>query len=361
MKHALRLALLVAVAAGLPACAGDDPPAETRSQALERLAPSRPAPSLTATTPPASYEVTLERVTATSDRDEGVLRAERVVRTVTRPFVSVIKDSISRRFGFEQDSPTSVERAVFLRPLPDEPRPDAFTPDLSHATNRGRRLAGRDCRVYRYDKDEYCIDAAGLVLASRVGSTVEVAKKVTVKSDTAPSAADIAATVGAGISDKSKGSVRRLEPTSSPPGRTDWSLAAPPEGFTLVGRYAVVPLTGELLTQGSTAIIAGVTDVYVRGIDVIVVDRGGRLNLSAVQDRDIGGLDDTTDVDLGQLGPGRVGIGGIGPFGYREVRASNEKGRYVVVAGTVPAEQLVEIARALRPSPGTELRYLETP
>jgi hypothetical protein len=312
-----------------------------------------------AATPPGAYRVTFDRITAAATHDDnGQFKPERLERTVARPFVEGVKGQVQRRLGFEQDAPNNLERAVLLRPLPDEARPDVFAPAARHDADRNRRVADRTCRVYLYGNDEYCVDGAGLVLASRVGPTVEVARKVELLGD-APSAADIAATLAKGVSDKKVGSVRPMQPDSSPPGRTDWSLAAPPDGFSYVGRYASVPLSGEVIEQGSRGIVAGIVAVSVRGSDTIIVDRGGKLDTGDVTDKNIGVLGSSEAVDLGALGPGRKGIGGVGPFGYREVRALPEKGRYVVVAGTVPLDQLVEVARALRPSPGTSLRYLD--
>ena len=127
----------------------------------------------------------------------------------------------------------------------------------------------------------------------------------------------------------------------------------------MVGRYATVPLTAELLKPDSKKVIAGLVDVYVRGADGVVVDRGGKLDQSSVGPEDLGSLVDARGVDLGPLGNGQVGIGGFGPFGYREVRVTQPGGRYVVVAGTLTEDQLIAIARSLRPRPGTELRYLD--
>ena len=93
----------------------------------------------------------------------------------------------------------------------------------------------------------------------------------------------------------------------------------------------------------------------------IFVERGGKLDTSTVDENDLGALADAHDVDLGALGIGRAGIGGLGPYGYREVRATPSQGRYVVVAGTLPEDQLVDLARSLHAWPGTELRYLDQP
>src|SRR5205085_12686058 len=114
-----------------------------------------------------------------------------------------------------------------------------------------------------------------------------------------------------------------------------------------------------VLKRTSRKVIGNIVDVYVRGADALVVERGGKLDVTPVGDEDLGSLGDEKDVDLGALGTGKAGIGGAGPFGYREVRAFPARGRYVVVAGTLPEAELVAAMRSLHAWPGATLRYLD--
>src|SRR5207249_3361844 len=75
------------------------------------------------------------------------------------------------------------------------------------------------------------------------------------------------------------GSFRPVDPASRPPG-TFWELPGSlPDGYTRQGRYAVVPPQPENFSNPGLRSnrLAGVSDVLVRGPDVIVVDRGGTL------------------------------------------------------------------------------------
>jgi hypothetical protein len=190
---------------------------------------------------------------------------------------------------------------------------------------------------------------------------LEIAKRVTVGHATR-TAAQLAAPLSLGFVNADRGSIRPIDPDTAPSGATDYSLDTPPEGFSLVGRYAVVALSKAVLDRSSRKVIAGIVDVYVRGIDALVIERGGKLDTSAADDSDLGVLHEPHDVDLGAvLGAGRAGIGGDGPYGYREVRAAPSQGRYVVIAGTLPEDELVSIAQSLRPWPGAQIRYLDHP
>ena len=299
---------------------------------------------------PAGYQITFDRYAAPEPR-----KAEHLERLVTRPFSEGVAGS-TRTLGFQTDSPDADSRVVSLRPLPTDARPRAYA--SATASDRFRRVAGTLCRDYRFGEASYCVDASGLVLVSYDGKRVDIATKV-LSTNPPTSPDELRFKLSAGFNDPNRGSLRPIDPSTSAPGAIDWSLPATPNGFTHVGRYAVVPLSAEVLARNSRKIAAGIVDVYVRGIDSLIVDRGGRLDSGDVTDTDLGPLTDPTSVELGQLGAGRAGIGGIGPFGYREVRAVPAKGRYVVVAGTLPANELVTLARSLEQKPGTPLKYLD--
>ncbi|MEY2469598.1 MAG: hypothetical protein QOF21_2296 [Actinomycetota bacterium] len=363
---------LAALAGGAAACSSKPPRFETPAEALtRRLGTARgamPAPG----DEPGSYTIRFDRFTReTGEHSEDnhdvvgsgatkrrALNPERLVRVVHRPFNATLKPGgAGRRLGFVNDRPRGEPRVVLLRPLPDDPRPRIYPlPDDKDRTVY--TVARRKCTLHTDGKGRYCIDSAGLVLASEVDGTADVATSVR----TAPSATRataIAAALAKGFINKDAGSLRPIAPKSSPPGQPDISLSAPPAGFTHVGRYTVVALSKAVLERTSRKVAAGIADVYVRGADAIVIDRGGRLDKSDVTDEDLGGMTDATTIDLGPFGPARAGIGGIGPFGYREVRFAPSKGRYVVVAGTVPLDELIALTRSLTTSPGTQLVYTD--
>jgi hypothetical protein len=140
--------------------------------------------------------------------------------------------------------------------------------------------------------------------------------------------------------------VRKLKDGTAPPGEFLY-LDAAPEGFEHRGRYSVIPaqpdnFSGDPSREGFRQ--AGVADVWVRGLDVLVVDQGATL---------LGEEPFTVDaanprVDLGAFGQGEVRLSGVG----NEVRALRGGGKYVRVAGTLDVDELAAVARALRPGPG---------
>jgi hypothetical protein len=285
-----------------------------------------------------------------------LLDATKVVRDVVRPFNET--GAIERTLGFVREANSKTSRVGFVRPLPDDPRPDVYPPAV--AAQFRRTIAGRVCASYVIDGDEYCVDKQGIVLLTRTTNSVEIVKKVTV--GTATKTADaLAKPLAAGFANTDRGSIRPIDPDTAPEGATDYSLDSAPDGFSLVGRYAVVPLTSEVLKRTSRQVVAGVVDVYMRGADALIIERGGKLDATPVGEQDLGSLIGGHDVDLGLLENGSAGIGGNGAFGYREVRATPSRGRYVVVAGTLPEDQLVTIARSLKAWPGTGMRFLDRP
>jgi hypothetical protein len=349
----------------LAACnSSDDAPVETLAQVVTRVAAPVSDATPTPVDEPGTYRIEFDRYVAGQVGDETVgtgtakrraLKASPFTRKITRPFDET--GLVRRTLGFVQEHGSETHRVTFVRPLADDPRPRLYPPE-SAGTTRRLEIAGRECTATTVDEQEYCIDDAGLVLMQRGKASLEIATKVTVDA-TAKSATALAGALADGFTEKEKGSIRPIHPDSAPPG-TDFSLDAAPEGFTLVGRYAVAPLTSEVL-KGSRKIVAGIVDVYVRGNDALVVERGGKLDKSAVDDVDLGTLVGKHPADLGALGAGEVGIGGVAPFGYREVRAFPEQGRYVVVAGTLPEDELIALTQSLHKWPGTRITYLDPP
>jgi hypothetical protein len=331
----------------LAACdSNSDIPVQSLGQIARRTAPPQKQQELAPLPEPSSYRIEFARYIAGNDKPTHF------VRSVVRPFNET--GAVNRTLGFVREPGGGKSRVTLVRPIPDDARPHLYPPRIEATP---RRVAGRICMSYRFAEEELCVDAAGLVLMARDASVLEVATKVTVGAKT-KTAEELTASLVRGFTDSTRGSIRPIDPDSAPPG-TDYSLDAPPDGFALVGRYAVAPLTAEVLKRTSRKVIGNIVDVYVRGVDSLVVERGGKLDLTAVGDEDLGSLGEEKDVDLGQFGTGKVGIGGSGPFGYREVRAFPVKGRYVVVAGTLPEDELVSLMRSLHEWPGTQIHYLD--
>lgn len=346
---------------------GDRAPASTTSTAplppIRRVGSTEvePATPVVVGVGPDTYEVTY-RVRLAGQRDA----TETIV--VERPYRSRRTSPTERTatdFARLQVLPSSGAGSVLSPPPASvDPRPGLV---VDRAVEEGlleprehRRVLGRTCRVYRTlrpvtsstisaalpnQHTDICVDEAGLVLEEwqvndgravqqRLATAIGAGGPVIPVTD----APTLTATQGGG-------SVLAADPSSEPPGRF-FVLDAPPAGFTLRGRYSVIPpqpgLTDE---QERRKAVASTVDVYERGADVLVVDRGGTLNFEpAFQPRPEG-----REVDLGPvLGVGELLLSWNGP----EVRVGLADGKFVRVHGTVPVDVVVATARALRETTG---------
>lgn len=226
-----------------------------------------------------------------------------------------------------------------------------------------REVAGRRCQVWRTggalaattfvaptadDHFDLCIDDEGLLLEEwQVDGGRAIRQRVAVDVATragAVEAADVARIPRQSTLpvDLGGGSVVETAPDDRPVGPF-LDVGAVPDGFAHRGRFTVVPPQAGLLEGGERAkVLAATTDVYVRGVDAIIVERGGVLDLSdpwavdeAFPDVDLGPA-----VGTGELVPGRSG---------GEVRALLGSGRYLRISGSVDLDVLIAIARALVP------------
>lgn len=227
-----------------------------------------------------------------------------------------------------------------------------------------RKVAGRRCQVWRTSAEfgattlvppragEYldlCVDAEGLLLEEwQVDAGQPVRQKVAVRVELDGVGPSEVAMLPREITlplDQGGGSVKKIGDTERPVGPF-LDVATPPDGFRLQGRYTVVPPNPGLREGGDRGKVRAATvDVYVRGVDAIVVERGGVLDLSdpwSVDER-FPDLDLGAAIGTGEAVPGRLG---------NELRALLGSGRYLRVFGTVELDQLVELARALVPIEG---------
>lgn len=257
---------------------------------------------------------------------------------------------------------------------------------LEDAVDRGmlrvgerRRVLERECQMYRaggvasggnlvpYDPDgeEYadvCIDAAGLVLeeiwvdkgerltrkvATSVQEGVELADGLFAPSDATP----VPFEDGGGL-------VQEVDPSTTPQSTTFWVLDEPPAEFEHQGRYSVVParldpFRQEIDPSDDPRGTASIADVWVRGADVLVVDQGFVTSPGG----EIEEHPHAEEVDLAELGTGEAFL----DLRSSEVRAQPEGGGFVRVYGTLSLDDLVDLARSLRPVETDEegLRFLE--
>jgi hypothetical protein len=224
-----------------------------------------------------------------------------------------------------------------------------------------REVAGRRCQVWRTggaqaattfvaptDDDHFdlCVDEDGLLLEEwQVDGGVAIRQRVAVDVEVGTvTAAEVARLPRESTLpvDLGGGSLVETAADAQPVGPF-LEVGAAPAGFTHRGRFTVVPPQAGLLEGGERAkVLAATTDVYVRGADAVIVERGGVLDLSdpwtvndAFPDVDLGPA-----VGTGELVPGRTG---------GEVRALLGSGRYLRVSGSIDLDELVAIARDLVP------------
>lgn len=153
------------------------------------------------------------------------------------------------------------------------------------------------------------------------------------------------------------GAVRALTLVSRPSSGPFWDIARAPAGYVHTGRYAVVPSQPQAWEDRSSftatgfpgSLVASIDDVYVRGADAIVIEQGSTVNDAKFSPPD-GGI----PVDLGAvLGRGQILLAASA----NEVVAEPHEGRrFVRVIGTVPARELIAIARSMTLQPPGALR-----
>ena len=263
--------------------------------------------------------------------------------------------------------------SVPVVPPPVDVRLDGIVGDGVRAGRlavQGRTVvAGRRCVVVRSARSlrsgplpllgtggsyvDTCVDADGLVLDERTvrqGRVVSDRRAVTVGVGAGAAAGGDYGLSGALTpEDQGGGAISALAPGSLPPGRS-WVLAQPPAGFTHVGRYAVEPPQPQAFTgdgagvptgDAAGSLVVAIDDVFVRGPDVIVVEEGETLDGSRFP-APAGGQ----PVDLGGLGRGQILLSAVGTTVNAEPAGGT---RFVRITGTVGPEELVAVARSLRP------------
>lgn len=230
-----------------------------------------------------------------------------------------------------------------------------------------RRVLGRTCHVLRTavplangdlapterdgDHTDTCVDAAGLVLEELVVSDGEpLLRRIAVEVELDPELDDVDLAVGEPTLtvDEGGGFVGEVEPGSRTPGRF-FEPTAPP-GFRRHGRYAVVPPQAENFADPNRRgqRLTYVSDVFVDGSDVVVLDQGGTFG-DVEPFPDLRGV----PVDL-PLGPATLTYGQLGPA----VVVDLGEGDFVRARGTTAPSALLALLRSLEEVEGGELRLL---
>lgn len=261
-----------------------------------------------------------------------------------------------------------VESVLALPPdlAPQDLRLDADLPALRRArglvAREQRTVLGRRCQVYRStappqgqnverfttasaDVVDSCVDRDGLVLEQlQLFKGKLLVRRRAVRVDTTPQfAADAfsitkAPTVPVSLGGGSVVAVDPASPSSSP--GLAFVVDRVPDGFTYQGRYAVAPpaATSNGLPDASRR--GGYTDVWVRGIDLLILDQGG----TTYGTDPLGALPLGSKVNVGALGTAVAAPGAR----LSQVAVTLPGGNYVRVLGTIGLDQLTAVLGSVR-------------
>lgn len=217
-----------------------------------------------------------------------------------------------------------------------------------------RRVYGRPCQVYRaggpvsagdltpYKPGEgeyadFCVDTNGLVIEEAWTSRGKlVRRRVATKVDVDPPIDPSIFTIDVKPTETSlRGSVKKINVTTPV-----WTLRSVPKGFGLLGRYSVtlpqlaMPQSGGVPAPPSVS----VSDVYVNGPDLLVVDQG--VSLQGLMTSD---ARPAQKMNLGPLKDGQLVVDARAS----EARGATPDGSALRVVGTLPPAQLVQLARSM--------------
>jgi hypothetical protein len=293
--------------------------------------------------------VTIEEVMVSRPFDGRIVNRESEARD------SAVKQDIRSRLGLYGDatnaanpSVTGQEPKLALGDIRLDAALDRLVSTNFFRPRERRRVLARECQVYRTGSPveslgltapsasiyvDACVDDRGLVLEELTVNDGRVTMRVTaLEVDDAPVFPADTFAVNGVPKGPEEGGVRLVpaEPSEVPPAGY-WRFEAVPEGFASVGRYA--------MTQaGDSGNQVSFVDVYVAGIDVLIVHQG----VKAAEPEP--GIIPGTDVDAGPLGTAQVVSGLAGNV----LTAHPREGWFVRVTATMPFERLTEVASTLR-------------
>ena len=308
--------------------------------------------------------------------DEVTIRTDKV--WVRRPFESRLETWSGPPPGEKQQfvqvgslgrrgsQSTGAERLVLQLPPNAPPSDIRALPIVDTALAEGlldrrevRQVAGRRCQVYRSGAllsaptiteptpgtyADSCIDEAGLVLEeSLVEGSQLLMRRIAVEVDERPDLEGISFEMPEGEPvpvDKGGGVVQPLTLDSRPPGEF-FELPAPPTGYSHRGRFTVIPPQPENFSDFAREgfIFGGVTDVYERESDFVVIDQWATLRGEELP----AGPPSFETVRVELLGEGGLALSGSGS----ELRFELPGGRFVRLRGPVEPNELTRIAREL--------------
>lgn len=217
-----------------------------------------------------------------------------------------------------------------------------------------RHTLGQDCQVYRTgsplqslkitaptatDYADACVNDAGLPLEEVTVVGGKMTQRLTATELVAdPGFEPTTFTItGDPVGFDQGGSVLTPVDVNAAPAPGYWQLDPAPAGFDHTGRYQL--LSPNQATQGAGDPLSSYVDLYVRGIDVLVVRQGPKASEPDVSSAASAG----DPVDLGPLGSGQLMLSSIGPI----VAAHPGTDAFVQLTGTMSPADLQALAGTL--------------
>lgn len=216
-----------------------------------------------------------------------------------------------------------------------------------------RHTLDRDCEVYRTgsplqslkitaptatDYADACVNDAGLPLEEVTVVGGKLTQRLTATELVAdPGFEPTTFTItGDPVGFDQGGSVLTPLDVNATPAPGYWQLDPAPAGFDHTGRYQL--LSPDQATQGAGDPLSSYVDLYVRGIDVLVVRQGPKASEPDVSSAASAG----DPVDLGSLGSGQLMLSSIGP-----IVAAHPGDSFVQLTGTMSPADIRGLAGAL--------------
>ncbi len=310
-------------------------------------------------------------------KDEQTITTERV--WVRRPFESRVETRRGKPPGASQLSLRQSAFGVLTSITPDaQPLNIAAPPSIGSSDLRmdaalkkaldnktielreRREVYGRECQVYRAggpvlagDIEKYragakeyvdfCVDRYGLVLEEFwISDDKLLRRRAAVELQIDPKLDDDLFEIEAPAEEgPTRGTVQPVPRDAVDPEEI-WRLRSTPEGFDFLGKFAVIRSTASVPQQGGglpTPPPTSTSDVYLRGPDLIVVDQDPSL-IGAIRSEDRPSI----KIELDGFETAEM----IVDARMSEVRGETEDDSVVRIYGTVPPDELLELAKDLR-------------
>lgn len=334
---------------------------------------ARSLPAVEGTTPPTDYRI-VYRVTTpdSSSEEEHVVHRPfdaYVVQRTTDGEITAERWSELGSLTTRSQGADAVRISTAIAPAVSDLRPEQFQASLVDAGQLVLRdvpvdVNGRTCRLVSEAGEaktagggpvdagdlgsvpvlvSRCVDAVGLVIEERwtTPDGERVLTKRAVELEVGAEVPDIHVPAADPLGDdQGNGAVREVAPDEAPPFLEQFELPEP-EGFTFVGRYAVMParlgLTPEDLASGVA--VALYTDVWRRGPDLLLLDQGATRGTAAPFDP----RTRVGDAQVPALGTAELAM----DLRSAEVRSTRPDDGFVRLSGTIPPAELLRLARTL--------------